>query len=211
MIILEKRVLSVAGALIELKLLEKRIARANNGVFLTLKKGKDLPVGYKDESELEKAVKANYQSAKDLISLRNTIKSKIVLSNATTEVMVGKQKMTVAEAIERKGSISNEYALLNSLKNQYQNVSNELTRYNNNVRGKADDMAEAFLGRDTDKSTKDESKQYGDNYYASNEGKLIDPIGILSAITELENSIEEFEANVDLALTTSNAKTEFEV
>lgn len=211
MIILEKRKFSVAGALIELKLLEKRISRASSSTFLTLKRGKDLPAGYKEESELEKVISANYQSAKDLIKVRNAIKSAIVISNATTEVMVGTQKMTVAEAIERKASIHYEHTLLASLKNQYANVSNELTRYNNNVKGKADQMAEAFLGRDQEQSVKDDAKAYGDSYYQANEGKLIDPIGILKAITELEESIEEFEANVDLALTTSNAKTEFEI
>lgn len=205
---MEQRTLSITGALIELNLLEKRIARANNSSFLAFQKGKDLPVGYKNVDEVKSAISGNLDSVKDLIELRNKIKSGIVISNATTEVTVGTQVMTVAEAIDRKSSIQFDKELLGSMKNQYRQVSAELIRYNDNVKGKADSMADAFLGRDTDKEVKKEAEAIRDSYIASNEGKLIDPISILKTMEELEASIEDFEANVDLALSISNAKTE---
>ncbi len=211
MIIMEQRTLSIAGALIELKLLEKRINRATNSSFVSFKKGKELPAGYKDVNEVENAIKGNYQSVLDLIELRNTIKSKIVISNANTEVTVGSKKMTVAEAIERKTSIEHEKALLGALKADFRKVSTELVRHYYQVKAKANALAESFLGRDTDKAVVAEAQALSESHYSSNEGKLIDPIGIVKAIEDLEHSIEEFESNVDLALTVSNAKVEITI
>ncbi|MNV27479.1 hypothetical protein D3C71_1186310 [compost metagenome] len=46
---------------------------------------------------------------------------------------------------------------------------------------------------------------------AQKEPKLIDPIGIQALIDELSNQIEEFEANIDAAISESNAITRISI
>lgn len=57
-------------------------------------------------------MQASYDKVMGLISYRHKIKALVVQSNACTKVIVGKEEMTVAEAIERKQSIQYEKDLL---------------------------------------------------------------------------------------------------
>src|SRR5690606_13391079 len=111
--------LSIAGALVELKLLDKRIEKATgNGLFVSYKLGQNVPKLFKNSEEMLTTIKASHQSVTALITRRNMIKSAIVVSNATTKVTIGDESMTVAEAIERKNSIYYDKALLSSYQQQ---------------------------------------------------------------------------------------------
>lgn len=202
--------LTVAGALVELKLLEKRIEKAyQNGVFVSYLNGKDLPTGYKSHDEIENKIKSSIQSAQDLIKRRNVIKSAIVVSNATTSVAVADVKMTVAEAIERKSSITFEKNLLAHLKHQLVLATRQVDTVNNDVSVRADKMTESYLGNDKSKAS--EAEQFRKGFVESNSAKLIDPIDIKIRIEQLEESIDKFEAEVDLVLSTSNAITQLDI
>lgn len=54
-----------------------------------------------DIKEYEKQMQASYDKATSLIKYRNRIKVLVAESNATTEVIIDGDKMTIAEAIER--------------------------------------------------------------------------------------------------------------
>ena len=79
---------------------------------------------------MESRAKADYQSIEALIKRRNAIKSAIVVSNATTKIEVAGVKMTVAEAIERKTSISYDIQLLDKLKEVYADLVGEAENVN---------------------------------------------------------------------------------
>ena len=111
------RTMTITEALVELKLLDKRIANSDmqDWCIIQLKQDKKTMAGETVE-EYEKKTKARFQSVKDLITERANIKKAIVKSNADTVVEVGDLKMTVAEAIEYKTSIEYEKRLLQSLR-----------------------------------------------------------------------------------------------
>ena len=111
------RKMTITEALVELKLLDKRIANTDmqDWCIIQLKQDKKTMTGETVE-EYEQETKARFQSVKDLITERANIKKAIVKSNADTVVEVGDLKMTVAEAIEYKTSIEYEKRLLQSLR-----------------------------------------------------------------------------------------------
>ena len=210
---MEKRMiqmaLTVAGGLVELKLLDKRILKATQGTFVSYRSGKDLPKGFKDIEEITDTIKANFDSVSALIERRNTIKSAIVVSNAVTKVEIAGETMTVAEAIERKNSIAYEKQLLNAYKFQLGNAIRTVDHLNEEVKKRADNMVEAFLGGDKSKAS--EAEKLRNDYLESHSAAIIDTIDIKKQIEKLEERIDKFEADVDLVLSTSNAITELNI
>lgn len=203
--------MSVAKGLVELKLLDKKISKAiNDGVYISYKNGSNLPKGYKSIEEIEAKIKSSNQSVIDLIKRRAEIKSAIVASNATTNVEVAGKTMTVAEAIEYKNSIDYDKHLLNTYKAQFASHIRTVENHNDIVSKRADDMVIAYLGNEA-KNKKDEAETLRSNFIEQNKATLIDTLDIKAQIDELENKIAEFEAEVDLVLSTSNAITHLNI
>lgn len=190
-------------ALVELKLLTKRISSATSSIqAISYMSGGVLASAEKDPAKFLWNAQANIQSANALIKRRTLIKEALVLSNATTEVTIGSTKMLVATAIERKESISFERELLRELSVQYANAIQDVERLTAHVQREVDDQV----------------KQMGSvsgELIAETRGKLLeqrkvtihDPIGLLSVIDKLRESIDTFEAEVDVKLSISNATT----
>lgn len=202
--------LSVAGALVELKLLDKRIQKAmQTGLFVYFKQGNEVLGGYKSEDEVSTKIKSSHQSVRDLIDRRNKIKAAIVVSNATTKVTVGDYEMTVAEAIERKTSIQYDKNLLSYYRTQLANTLRTIDNHNADLENRADLMVQQYLGNDKSKAT--EAQTIREGFVTSKQAKLIDAIDIKKQIEVLEDEIDTFESEVDLALSTSNAITQLEI
>ena len=202
--------LSVAGALVELKLLDKRIQKAmQTGLFVYFKQGNEVLGGYKSEEEVSTKIKSSTQSVLDLIDRRNKIKSAVVVSNATTKVNVGDYEMTVAEAIERKTSIQYDKNLLSYYRTQLANTLRTIDNHNADLENRADLMVQQYLGNDKSKAT--EAQTIREGFVTSKQAKLIDVIDIKKQIEVLEDEIDTFESEVDLALSTSNAITQLEI
>lgn len=202
--------LSVAGALVELKLLDKRITKAlQTGMFVYYKQGEEILGGWKSLDEVTTKIKSSNQSVRDLIDRRNKIKSAIVVSNATTKVIVGEQEMTVAEAIERKTSIQYDKNVLVHYRSQLANTLRTIDAHNLDVEKRADLMVQQYLGNDKSKAS--EAQTLRDGFVNSKQAKLIDVIDIKTQIEKLENDIDAFESEVDLVLSTSNAITQLEI
>lgn len=196
--------ISITRALSELKLLDKRINRAiNESTFAGFVVGKKVMTGFQNVEEIEKRAKADYQSVNDLISRRNTIKSAIVVSNATTTVEIGGKAMTVAEAIERKTSIQYDYQLLNRMKQAYTKYVNHVENVNEEVKQRLDRHLETLYGKEG-KVKAGENAELIKPFLEENEAKFIDPIKLKDKIEQLESDIEEFETEVDHILSESN-------
>ena len=121
------RTITITEALNELKLYDSKINKAITNAKLAgaAKKSAD-KIGVVTKDEFKEKAKSSYQSIVDLIENRNALKSAIVKSNAVTEVEIAGKKMTVAEAIERKNSISYDEDFLNIMKVQYVSASTEV-------------------------------------------------------------------------------------
>ncbi|GFN31472.1 hypothetical protein [Paenibacillus xylaniclasticus] len=203
--------ISITRGLAELKTLDARIHKAiADTSFIGLTTGKKTIVGYKDNREFEDKVKSNNQSISDLIKRRNIIKTAIVRSNAVTMVTVGRQSMTVAEAIERKASIIYEQTLLNKMKSDYAHVLRQYEAEDEKVKGRLDELLKTTFGTDK-KPAADQYESTSKPFLEQNEPRLIDPLSLKNKIDMLQNEIDDFLMNVDFVLSESNSITRIEI
>ena len=203
------REMTITEGLVESKLLSSRIEKEINmsewiWSVKTIDCTEESSVPYEDKA------KAAYQSIRDLIEERNKIKSAIVKSNATTMVKVGKKEMTVAEAIERKSSIGYEQKLLMRWKTVYANAVNRVDTENVRVQNRIDQMLSQLVVNDKS-DIAEAQKAVTETYIAQNGWMVYDPLNLEDKIKKLDEDIDDFLKNVDLALSLSNAVTHIEV
>ena len=205
--------MSITRALTEYKTLEKRInAKMGELIPIGLTQGKnDVVIGplIKAKDFCDKA-KAEFKSLKDLMTRRDMIKCKIILSNANTKVVVGGKEYSVAEAIHRKQTFETEEALLRQLRSQLQNIRSQA------------DMAQHTLNEKIEKmvgeATKGDSKNKAEAYDAiakpmreAQEMHIVDPLGLDELVKNMDEEMNKFRTDVDCALSESNARNDIEV
>lgn len=207
------RTITVTEGLNELKLYDSKIEKAINNLKLIGAKKKSVDkVGVVNVEKFVADAKAAHQSIMDLIGNRNALKAAIVKSNAITYLEIGDQKMTVAEAIERKNSIQYEKELLLAMKAQYGSATVTVNKENAKVDNKVDELIQALVGRDTTKKLdKDEQAAVEVPYRAKHEWELVDPLNLFDLMTKLEADIDTFESQVDGKLSLCNATTFIEL
>jgi len=207
----EYKKLSIHRALTELKMHNHRIEAATNEVSTVLANRKsNSKINGVEIQEYEKQMQSSYDKVVGLIGYRNLIKSLVVESNARTKVTVGKEEMTVAEAIERKQSIQFEKKLLDVMQQQYRSVINTVAKENDALPAKLETYLINILGN-KDKQSPEEVKLHTETFMKRNEYELIDPMNVKNKIEALNSRIEEFESEVDAVLSESNATTFIEV
>lgn len=203
--------ISIHRALTELKMLNHRIEAATNEVSAVLANRKsNSKINGVEMQEYEKQMQASYDKVVSLIDYRNRIKALVVESNAKTKVIVGKEEMTVAEAIERKQSIQYEKELLEVMQQQYRSAVNTVAKENDALPAKLETYLVNILGN-KEKQSSEEVKLHTETFMKRNEYELIDPMNVKKKIEALNNRIEEFESEVDAVLSESNATTFIEV
>lgn len=196
--------ITVTRALVELKTIDRRIKKAREGaVFITYKCGTE-------ENSKQKITDTRLQQLTDLIEHRKKLKAAIVKSNATTMVTIGKHEYTVAEAIERKTSIEYEKELLRDMKTQLGNVTRQVESFNEKVQTKLDGMMEKSFGGNQ-KTNAEELKSFSESYLKTNRAEIVDPLSLAERIEKMETRIMDFESEVDLILSESNATTKITV
>lgn len=198
--------ISVTRALAEVKALNDRIEKTTRqATFISVTVGGKVPNGA-DLQQTTNTIRANLQSVQDLIARRQAVKGAVVRSNAVTEVVINGVKMTVAEAIERKGSIDKERTLLAVLQQQLNQNRVAVERNNVTMNQKLDLMIQTAVGKER-KATEEELEAISRPYTASNITAPLDPNGIEAVIAKLEAEINGFVFEVDFVLSEANAKT----
>lgn len=205
--------ISITRALSELKVLQKRFDKEVSQLDvisvqhgLTLMKNSSV----KPEDFSEKA-KAQLQSVEDLQKRIHLIKTKVQQSNAITMVKIGTQEMTVLEAIIKKSLIENQKSLLARLKRQLMLANDNFESATMSNENKIAKQLEDATKNSTVKLDLEVEKQIKASVESLYPIKMIDPCKLSDKIKALEDEIEEFEANVDFALSESNALTQIEV
>lgn len=205
--------MTITRALAELKLLEKRITNSiTTSLFVDVyqNRKKITRAANKKVEDFEKDARACYDSITSMIERRDDMRSGITTSNARTLVTIGKSKMTVAEAIERKRSISFKKALLDAMGRQFAGANATASKDNAQINEAVRMMLEKNLGGDKKPSEADYDA-IAKPFVEANESRVADPIGLEKKITALAAEIEEFEKNVDFALSEVNARTEIDI
>lgn len=206
--------MNIHRALVELKTLESRILKEiRNGTYVVPNKHSNAKIGGISIADFCEDVKSNYQKVRDLIKRREAIKRAVVLSNATTKVVVNGKEYTVAEAIEMKNhGISELQTLMSVMATQYNEATRKADRENSDLLDRrADEFIRSTYGATDLKNMGEEIRQKRNEFIAEQTVELVDPIGVKAQVEELEKYISGFLVEVDSVLSTSNATTEIEV
>ena len=197
-----KKTMTMHQLLAELKRYDDRINKAMHKSVI----GVCIPGSTKTDVIDEKKTEytANMASIEHLISNLNVLEATRIQSNATTMVTVGSQTYTVAEAIKRKHLIAYEKNFLSVLRMAFASATKQVEDNNIRVENDADKI---FHDMVTGESVNPAADSIRGNYIESHKSVLVDPCELAKKIDALEKSIEEFETNVDAALSVSNATT----
>ena len=210
-----QEVMTVHKALCELKMLDKRINESiMTAKFCRANKHSNVKIDGWTIEEYEAAAVSKYQSTMDMIIRRDAIKRAVVASNAATEVTIGGNRYTVADAVElRRHGLSYRRTLLQAMTLQLKRVRSTIEQKNGEeLTRAADKMVEVYYGRQTDvKAITEEMKATREKFIEDNTYELLDPIRVENRIRELDREITAFETEVDSALSVSNAVTEITV
>ena len=204
--------MTVHRALAELKTLDTRIQKTISSTrYCFANKHSNTKVNGVEIDDYIAVMIDNYKSVKALINRRNAMRKAVVLSNATTEVEIAGTKYRVAEAIEMKNHGMYNYQVLVSTIIHDKAVAQEaIDKYNGTtLEKKADDYVIGLYGS-KEKASGTEAEATRKAYIEANTYDFVDPLGITSIQQNLEDMIANFSAEVDAALSVSNAITEIE-
>ena len=204
--------ITLTRALVELKTLEKRIRKKLSTLdVVAVKVGTKLPARLKSEDEYSRDVKAAYQSIQDMTRRKERIKNALVLANAKTEVTVAGNKMTIAEAIERKTQVELEKDMIKKLRLKLAKAEKEADTHNELMKERLQKLLESTYGKRDTQVTGDDYERIRKPFMENNEAKLVDPLGLNARMKKLEEQIGKFADDVDVSLSIANATTTIEV
>lgn len=132
--------------------------------------------------------------------------------NGKFATVAGKE-YTVAEAIDRKNNgLTFLGSLMRRIAHDHTMAKNTADRANGSeLEVRADGYIKALVGNSDMKGATAEVKRMRDDFIASQTMELIDPIGALKVVEDLDEEINAFMTNVDAALSVSNALTKIEI
>lgn len=206
--------MTIHKALAELKILDGRIEKEiKNGSYCVANKHSNEKINGIPIEDFKKAAQAAYDKITDLINRRKAIKKAIVLSNAKTTVRVADVEYTVAEAIEMKNhGIELESMLIDTMDNQYKMAQVEVKCQNgNNLEERADKYVTAIYGQKEGKTNSADIDKVRKDFLEANSYEIVDPINVPEKVEVLREKIDAFMAEVDSALSVSNALTEITI
>ena len=209
--------MTIHRALSELKTMDDRITKAIDDVtYVVAVKHSAEKINGVPIAEFKEDIKSGYQKVQSLMARRDAMKRAVVLSNATTKVTVAGKEMSVAEAIECK-SHGMEYKkyLRNKIVSQQRTAQANLdTNSGEALEKKAEMYVLSVISaqpKDSKMSVDNEAmKALRKTYIENNTYDLIDPLGVTKVMESLMDEINEFETEVDAALSCSNATTVIE-
>ena len=204
--------MTVHKALAELKTLDDRInSEITGSVFVRANRHNNMKIFGKTIPDFMADTESSYQSVKALINRRNAMKRAVVLSNAITKVNIGGVEYTVAEAIEMNNhGMENLVELRNCLREQYSSVKRMVESENGDKLVKAcENYIQATFGT-KEKINNPDIEMAQKAYMTNNAYDIVTGFDIEKAIKELTDRIDAFKAEVDSALSVSNALTVIE-
>ena len=204
--------MTVHKALAELKTLDDRINTAiGESVFVRANRHNNTKIFGKTIEEFKADSAASLMSATALINRRNAMKRAVILSNAVTKVEIGGVEYTVAEAIEMNNhGMENLVDLRDCLREQYSSVKRMVESENGDKLVKAcENYIQATFGT-KEKINNPDIEMAQKVYMTNNTYDIVTGLDIEKVIKELTDRIDAFKAEVDSALSVSNALTVIE-
>lgn len=211
---MKTEVMNIHRALVELKLINDRITKEIGATkFVVANKHSNTKIKGVSVEDFSLDVRSRYQAITDLIRRRDAIKRAVTLSNAQKKVMVNGVEYTVAEAIEMKARGLNLIdqlklrltAQLSEAEKEADNENQDLLNY------RADEYCRATFSATDMKSASKEVLNARETFIREQTMELVDPIRAREKIKLMDDFMDSFLAEVDSALSVSNATTEIEI
>lgn len=209
--------MTVHKALAELKVIDDRINKAiSEGVYVIANKHSNEKIQGMTIEQFKEKMKASHQKVTDLINRRNALKRAVVLSNATTKIKVGNDEYTVAEAIEMKNhGMEFKTNYMRTIASQNLSAQADINRNSGEAIEKRAEQYVLSVIQAQPKDAKmaidsDAMQALRKDYIKNNTYDLIDPLKVNDIIEKMTDEINEFNTEVDAALSVSNALTVIE-
>lgn len=201
--------MNVHKALAELKVLDNKIfKKIGAATFCVANKHSNDKIKGLSIADFEKNAVEDYQAITDLIKRRKAIKRAVTLSNAVTTITVDGVEYTIAEAIEMKNrGINLDVALYTKISEQFSSATFVCENENSTLQQRAERFATGLF-ESKDKAAGKEVDDQIEFFKKQNVFEIVDPINCKPTIDELMDRVDNFNAEIDSAISTSNAVTE---
>lgn len=214
--------LTITRALVELKHINDKISRAiSEGTFTGFSVGENEHQKYFkstakstaiSKAELESSIQGSFDAVNSLIARRQKLKAAIILSNAKTEVTLGGNLITVAEAIEQKAMIPVLSLYLARLRQDKASSTSQVEQSNMKLEDKIQELTLAAVG--AEKGTKLDQGMLDAIAQSQNSRQISALVGATKSQKEIDKLVEtlvQLQSELDFVLSESNAQTSIEV
>ena len=205
--------MTVHQALCEIKTAEKKFDRVLNDLdAVEPNKATAKKVAGVDIEAFEKAAKAHFQSAIDLLARYEAMKAAVSQYNASTTIIVAGREYTIAQAIFLNNFADSwKRALILRLNTQYENARGKALAANGDKLDRAAEAAAAAMFGAKEKSSSADYMEFIESFKKNNQVVLIDPLGAMTQAKKLQDEVDAFEAGVDAAIQVANATHEITI
>lgn len=208
--------MSITRALAEIKRIDDRIVTSlTNSEFVGVTIGKGDKQRMHQVSQTQQQAISKFQSNKDsldnLFTQRARIKAAIVKSNAETFISLGKESISVAEAIERKRSIELKRNLLRMIQSRLVKANTDVNLINERLNAEIEGSLGSIYGSDKAKIDENTYETVAKPKREQKEAALLDPLNVTNWVAQLEEEISLTDTELDFTLSEINAKTEIDV
>lgn len=208
--------ISVTRALVALKRLDVRIDNAiTRGMFSNVMTGSGahakIPGTTKTVTDIQRTIQGDFDSVVALLAHKSELKSKIVLSNATTRIMIMNRDVTVAEAIEMKVAINQTKQFVARLRLSLAQSRNSVITMNVKMEDNIEKLLSSMFGSDRTSVEVTEIETVTSTQKAMKESFVVAEDFTESRIIEMDKQIETIESEIDFILSESNSRTMIEI
>jgi hypothetical protein len=165
---------------------------------------------YKSEEDMKQTVDAHVKSIDDLITQRDNYKRILLNANNSTTLTVGDAKFTIAEAIAKKETVTQELKWIEKMERQLTEAKVRADNIESTNEAKLDDLIKASIGKDKKTDAK-EIEDITNVFRKNNKVTVADPSGVEKLLESKRVLLDEFISNIDFSLSEINAKTEVEI
>lgn len=205
---------SITRALAERKVLIKRHEKLVKELeLIAVRRGSRLVGSFSHikPEDFQSRVKESWQSILSIEKRIDLIKYEIDKSNLTSKITIGSKEMTIQEALVLKNSIALKKSRLLRMKQRFMSEKNSFDKALEENKARVEKTVSDTTSSSTTKVDPEFEKTVVKQLDALYGVEFEDPIGLEVAIKQLESEIEEFESNVDYALSESNSQTFIEI
>lgn len=216
--------MTVHKALGKLKMLEKKLDDLIvDGVWCAIEVGKDTYAklamvssinrpNVSTTAEFSEKAKNRMDKVQSYLREYLRIKVAVITSNASTEVTIGGNKVTVAEAIVMKDWIKWKKDLAGKMASDYQQCYESVEKETRKKEKILEQRVREFYNKkEGEKITQEEMDFVSQQFWKEFRPTLVNPCNADKTIENLSKEVDDFYLNIDDALTVSNINTVIDI